>query len=144
MFRMSPKARRPLRVLAVAISAGFFAYLIWRTGPSKLWENVVTLGWGFTWVVALAGVSHLAKTWAWQLTLGKDKHKVSFPQMLGLRLGSEAAGQLGILGQTFGDSIRLSHLSPEIRTASGLASAVWDADIKLPPLLRIYRSSERG
>ena len=70
MFRMPPKARRPLRVLAVAMSAGLFAYLIWRAGPSKLWENVVTLGWGFTWVIALAGVSHLAKTWAWQLTLG--------------------------------------------------------------------------
>jgi phosphatidylglycerophosphate synthase len=123
---MPPKARRPLRVLAVAMSAGLFAYLIWRAGPSKLWENVVTLGWGFTWVIALAGVSHLAKTWAWQLTLGEDKHKVSFPQMLRLRLGSEAAGQLGILGQTFGDSIRVSHLSPEIRTASGLASVTLD------------------
>ena len=46
--------------------------------------------------------------------------------MLGLRLGSEAAGQLGILGQTFGDSIRVSHLSPEIRTATGLASVTLD------------------
>jgi Lysylphosphatidylglycerol synthase TM region len=126
VFRMPPKARRPLRVLAVAMSAGLFAYLIWRAGPSKLWENVVTLGWGFTWVIALAGVSHLAKTWAWQLTLGEDKHKVSFPLMLGLRLGSEAAGQLGILGQTFGDSIRVSHLSPEIQTANGLASVTLD------------------
>jgi len=90
VFRMPPKARRPLLVLAVTMSAGLFAYLIWRTGPGKLWENVVTLGWGFTWVIALAGVSHLAKTWAWQLTLGEDKHKVSFPLMLGLRLGSGA------------------------------------------------------
>ena len=85
MFRMPPKARRPLRVLALAMSAGLFAYLIWRAAPSKLWENIVTLGWGFTWVIALAGVSHLAKTWAWQLTLGEDKHKISFPLMLGLR-----------------------------------------------------------
>ena len=59
-------------------------------------------GLGFHVGIALAGVSHLAKTWGWQLTLGEDKHKVSFPQMLRLRLGSEAAGQLGILGQTFG------------------------------------------
>jgi len=126
MFKIPPKARRALRVLAVAMSTGLFGYLIWRTGPSKLWENVMTLGWGFTWVIALAGVSHLAKTWAWRLTLGEDKHKVSFPRMLGLRLGSEAAGQLGILGQTFGDSIRVSHLSPEIRTTSGVASVTLD------------------
>src|SRR6266446_10072836 len=66
MFKIPPKARRALRVLAVAMSTGLFGYLIWRTGPSKLWENVMTLGWGFTWVIALAGVSHLAKTWAWR------------------------------------------------------------------------------
>src|SRR6267378_1090990 len=135
MFKIPPKARRALRVLAVAMSTGLFGYLIWRTGPSKLWENVMTLGWGFTWVIALAGVSHLAKTWAWRLTLGEDKHKVSFPRMLGLRLGSEAAGQLGILGQTFGDSIRVSHLSPEIRTTSGVASVTLDRGLYIAFLL---------
>ena len=126
MFRISPKARLLLRLLAVSTSTGLFAYLVWRVGPGKLWENVRTLGWGFTWVIALAGVSHVVRTWAWRLTLGKDKHKMSFLRMLGLRLGAEAAGQLGILGQTFGDSIRVSRLSHEIPTANGIASVSLD------------------
>ena len=125
MFRIPPKGHL-FRVLAVAMSMGLFAYLIRQAGPGKLWQNVVTLRWGLAYIVALAGVSHLAKTWAWRLTLGEDKHKISFRRMLGLRLGSEAAGQLGILGQSFGDSIRVFQMGPEIPTATSLASVTLD------------------
>jgi Lysylphosphatidylglycerol synthase TM region len=126
MLRIPPKAYLPLRIFAASVSAVLFAYLIWEAGPSKLWDNVVKLGWGFTWVLALAGVSHVARAWAWRLTLDDHKQKISFPRMLGLRLGAEAAGQLGIVGQTFGDSIRLSRLSPEIPRANGIASMTLD------------------
>ena len=126
MLRISSKARFPLRIFAALMSAVLFAYLIWQAGPSKLWENVVKLGWGFIWVLALAGVSHVAKAWAWRLTLDDHKHKISFPRLLGLRLGAEAAGQLGIVGQTFGDSIRVARLNPEIPKANGLASVTLD------------------
>ena len=126
MFRIPPKARLPLRVIAVLLSTGLFAYLVWRFGPSKIWENVRTLGWGFAWVLVLAGVSHLAKTWAWQLMLGPDKNKIPFSRLVGLRLGAEAAGQLGIVGQTFGDSLRVAKLGPTIPLANGLASVTLD------------------
>jgi phosphatidylglycerophosphate synthase len=126
MLRFLPKARHPLRILVALTSSVLFAYLIWQAGPSKLWENMVKLGWGFMWVLALAGVSHVARAWAWRLTLGAHKHKTSFPRLLGLRLGAEATGQLGFIGQTFGDSIRVSQLSPEIPIANGLASVTLD------------------
>jgi phosphatidylglycerophosphate synthase len=108
------------------MSSALFAYLIWQAGPSKLWQNMVKLGWGFIWVLALAGVSHVARAWAWRLTLGDHKHKTSFPRLLGLRLGAEATGQLGFIGQTFGDSIRVSQLSLEIPIANALASVTLD------------------
>jgi len=126
MLRFLPKARHPLRILVALMSFVLFAYLIWQAGPSKLLENVVKLGWGFMWVLALAGVSHVARAWAWRLTLDHHMHKTSFLRLLGLRLGAEAAGQLGLIGQTFGDSIRVSQLSPEIPLANGLASVTLD------------------
>lgn len=126
MLRFLPKARRPLRILVALMSSALFAYLIWQAGASKLWENMVKLGWGFMWVLALAGVSHVARAWAWRMTLGDHKHKTSFPRLLGLRIGAEATGQLGFIGQTFGDSIRVSQLSPEIPIANGLASVTLD------------------
>jgi uncharacterized protein (TIRG00374 family) len=131
MFKVPSSARPALRILAIGGSAGLLAYLVWRAGPANLWQHLVKLGWGFTMVIALAGISHLAKTWAWQMTLGADQHRISFPRLVGLRLGAEAAGQLGILGQTFGDSIRVSHLSCEIQTANSLASVTLDRGLYL-------------
>src|SRR5262245_6396740 len=60
------------------------------------------------------------------MTLGNDRRKISFPSLVGLRLGAEAAGQLGILGQTFGDSIRVSHLNQQIPAANSFASVTLD------------------
>src|ERR1700720_4213631 len=126
MLKIPSKAQLPLRLFAIAMSAGFFVYLVWRAGPSNLWKSLSELGWGIILVIALAGVSHLARTWGWRLTLGDDQHKISFSRLVGLRLGSEAAGQLGILGQTLGDSVRVSQISAEIPVATGLASVTLD------------------
>src|SRR6266481_1508706 len=126
MSKMLSRARPALRLLAVLGSVALLGYLVWHAGPAALWQNLIRLGWAFTAVIALAGISHLVRTWAWQLTLGAERHKTSFPNLAGLRLGAEAAGQLGILGQTFGDSVRVSHLNAEIPVASGLASVTLD------------------
>jgi phosphatidylglycerophosphate synthase len=126
MFKILQNARIPVRFLAIATSALLFAFLVWRAGPDRLWEDFRNLGWGLIAILALAGISHLAKTWAWRLTLGEDKDKISFPRLVALRLGAEAAGQLGILGQTFGDSLRISRLSAEIPLVNGLASVTLD------------------
>jgi phosphatidylglycerophosphate synthase len=126
VFRIPEKAHLPLRILAIFAGALLFAYLVWRAGPAKLRENIVTLGWGFTWVIALTGISHIARTWAWRITLGDHREKISFSRLFGLRLGAEAAGQLGILGQTFGDSFRVSQLNSLMPMATGLASVTLD------------------
>src|SRR5260370_19883667 len=135
MLRFLPKARHLLRILVGLGGFVLFGDLIGEAGPRKLLENVVKLGWGFMWVLALAGVSHVARAWAWRLTLDDHKHKTSFLRLLGLRLGAEAAGQLGFIGQTFGDSIRVSQLSPEIPIANGLASVTLDRGVYLLTLI---------
>src|SRR5260370_8751691 len=99
---------------------------MWGSGCRRGWKRVCGAGWGINLVIALAGFSHLARTWGWRLTLGDDQHKISFSRLVGLRLGAEAAGQLGILGQTLGDSVRVSRMSAEIPVASGLASVTFD------------------
>jgi phosphatidylglycerophosphate synthase len=126
MLKIPSKAQLPLRLFAIALSGSFFAFLIWRAGPNKLWKSLSELGWGVIFVLALAGVSHLARTWGWRLALGDERHKISFSRLVGLRLGAEAAGQLGILGQTLGDSVRVSLMSTEIPVAFSLASVTLD------------------
>ena len=115
-----------LRVLAGLFGALLLADLVRRTGPSALLESVATLGWGLMLVLALGGVSHLVKTWAWRITLLDEKHHVSFGRMFGLRLASEAVGQFGVLGQVSGETLRVSLMSPTMPLASGIASVALD------------------
>jgi uncharacterized protein (TIRG00374 family) len=124
--RTISKTRLPLGMLAGLFGVLLFAYLIRRAGPAKLVESMTTLGWGLGLVMAWGGVAHVAKTWAWRLTLLDQKHQVSFARMLGLRLASEAVGQLGGLAQLFGDGLRVSMLGPAMPLASGIASVTID------------------
>src|SRR6516165_2809110 len=94
-----------LRSLAAAFGTGLLAYLVWRIGPSKLLQDVSRVGWGLALIIALGGLAHVVKAWAWRFTLSGEEHKVSFPRLLQLRLVSEAVGQLGVFGQAFGEGI---------------------------------------
>lgn len=114
------------RLAAGLLGVLLLAWLIHRAGPGKLLESIATLGWGLGLVIALAGVSHIVKTWAWRLTLPRENHGISFGRMLALRLGSEAVGQLGFLGQAFGETLRVSLLSATLPLAGGIASVAID------------------
>ena len=120
------RARLPLRVLGAILGILLFIHLIHRAGPAKLLASMVALGWGLALVIAWGGVAHILKTWAWRLTLLDGKYQVSFARMLGLRLSSEAVGQLGGLAQLFGEGLRVSLLGPAIPLSQGIASVTID------------------
>jgi hypothetical protein len=63
--------------------------------------------------------------------LGDGKQRVPFSRLFALRLGAEGMGQLGIVGQTFGDSIRISYLSSEVPAARGVSSVSLDRGLFL-------------
>src|SRR5271169_2522174 len=126
MSSIAAKARLPFRLLAGLFGIFLFAYLVRRAGPAKLLQSMATLGWGVVLVIAWGAVAHLAKTWAWRLTLLDDKRQVSFARMFGLRLVSEAVGQFGGLAQLFGEGLRVSMLGPAMPLTSGIASVTID------------------
>ncbi len=129
MFRRMANRRLLLRFLAATFGTGLLAYLIWRVGPSTLARDVSRLGWRIALVIALGGVAHVVKAWAWRFTLSGEEHKVSFPKLLQLRLVSEAVGQLGVFGQAFGEGLRASALSAEIPAACRISSVTLDRGI---------------
>ena len=126
MSRILTRAQLTIRLLAPLFGLLLLVYLVHRAGAANLMHNLIKLGWGLALIIVLGGLSHVVKTWAWQLTLTSDKHRVSFFRMLSLRLASEAVGQLGILGQLFGDGLRVSALSNAMPIASRLASVTLD------------------
>ena len=117
---------RAIRSASALLGIALLGYLVWRTGPANILENIRTLGWGLALIVALGGLAHVVKTWAWKLTLLDEERHVSFGRLLGLRLASEAAGQLGLFGQAFGETLRVSLLSSTIPLASRITSVALD------------------
>jgi phosphatidylglycerophosphate synthase len=118
--------RRYVRLLAGMFGVLLLVYLVWRAGPSNLLKSIESVGWGLILVIGLGGVSHVVKTCAWRLILLDEKHGISFARMLKLRLGSEAVGQLGVLGQVFGENLRISLLSATMPPAKGIMSVTLD------------------
>ena len=126
MSSLNSKARPTLRLLAGASGVLLFAFLVHRAGPARLLASITSLRWGLGLVLLWGGVAHVLKAWAWRLTLLDEKHRVSFARLFGLRLVSEAAGQVGALGQLFGDSLRVSLLGPAMSLSTGIASVTID------------------
>ena len=126
MSKLIPTRRFLLRSLTTACGVVLLAMLVWRAGPSKLVEDVARLGWGIALVLALGGIPHVLKAWAWRFTLLKEARKTTFAQLLQLRLASEAIGNFGALGQIFGESIRVSALNSEIPVSSRISSVTLD------------------
>jgi len=126
MPNSAPQAKRHLRILALLLGVTLLAYLVAHVGADRLVENAKTIGWGILLVLGLAGISHVIKTWAWRLTAPGELNKVSFARTLGLRLASEALGQLGVAGQMLGDGTRASLLGSDVETSSAISSVALD------------------
>ena len=126
MSKPTTTRQKAFRAIAAVSGIALLAYLTWRVGPGNLLENISTLGWGLALIIALGGVAHLLKTWAWRLTLTGCRGGVSFSRMLQLRLASEAVGQVGALGQIFGEGLRVSALGPNIPIESRISSVTLD------------------
>ena len=126
MLKLASTKKRIFRLLTVIFGCALLAYLVDKIGFAKLTQDVEKLGWGIAVVIALGGVGHVAKAWAWRLALPGEGNKVPFLQFFKLRLASEAVGQLGILGQAFGEGLRVSALDSELPIASRVSSVTMD------------------
>ena len=125
---MSDRSRAKMALLRITLllGVGLLAYLLTTVRLSALAVNAKAIGWGMLLVIALAGFSHVIKTWAWRLTLAAEARKVSFARMLGLRLVSEAIGQFGFIGMLGGEAARVSLLGSGVSVAGAISSVALD------------------
>ena len=125
MSRSRPEPRVVLRYVFGGIGAALLVFLIVHAGPQALLENARVVGWGLLLVIGLGGLSHVLKAWAWRLTLPSEGH-YPFARMFGLRLVSEAIGQLGFPGVVAGEATRVALLGSETPLASRILSVTLD------------------
>ena len=121
--------RQSLRTFAVLAGIALLVLLIARTGTSRVVEQARAVGWGMVLILALGGLSHVLRTWAWRLTFRSDIRQVSFAKTFALRLISEAIGNFGLAGQVAGDTARVSLLGPSVPVADRISSVALDRGI---------------
>jgi phosphatidylglycerophosphate synthase len=128
---MSDRSRitRVLLRITPLLGIGLLVYLIATAKLSAVAEHAEGIGWGLLLVIALGGVSHVVKTWAWRLTLRDEAHGVSFARSLGLRLVSEAIGQFGLVGMVGGEAARVSLLGSGVSAAGAISSVALDRSL---------------
>jgi phosphatidylglycerophosphate synthase len=122
----SSRRNRTILRLAPLLGISLLAYLVSKLDAHALAANAKAIGWGLLLVIAVGGLSHLVKTWAWLLTLRGDRRKVSFARAFGLRLASEAIGQLGFLGLVGGETTRVSLLGSGVPLPAAISSVTLD------------------
>jgi glycosyltransferase 2 family protein len=115
-----------LRFAAILLSVALLACLVHRTGLHIVVQQTKTVGWGMALIIALGGISHLIKTWAWRLTFLCDLRQLSFGRTFALRLVSEGTGKLGIAGQVVGETTRIFLLGSSVPIANSVSSVTLD------------------
>lgn len=126
---MTHLTRLCVRFFAPLLGLGLLGYLVLRTGPGLIGEQVHTVGWGLPLIIMLGGFSQLIKTWAWRKTFTCDISRLSWSRSFGAQLVSDAIGQLGFAGKVLGEGIRVSLLRSSVPLAAGISAGAIDGGL---------------
>jgi hypothetical protein len=128
-----PKAksliRKSLRFFAAVLGLGLVGYLVLRTGPGLVWNQIQTVGWGLALIIILGGFSQFIKTWAWRQTFTCDISRLSWSRSFGVQLISDATGQFGFAGKLLGEGLRISLTRSAVPLASGISACAIDGGL---------------
>jgi phosphatidylglycerophosphate synthase len=122
----SSRHNRTLLRFVPLLGIGLLAYLMSKLDVHALAVNAKAIAGGLLLVITLGGLSHVVKTWAWLLTMRDERRHVSFARAFGLRLASEAIGQLGFIGMVGGETTRVSLLGSGVPLPAAIGSVTLD------------------
>lgn len=127
MPERSNKSQGSMRWIGIALGIALLIYLVSRAGPQVLWSQVRAVGYSIYVVIAIGGVAHFVKTWAWRKTFTCDISHLSWRTSFGMRLVSEAIGQLGLAGKVIGEGARVSLLGSAVPVENAVSAAALDS-----------------
>ena len=138
LARKSGPAPRPrsliqgsLRFFAALLGFGLLGYLVFRSGPGAVWKQLQAVGWGFTLVILLGGLSQLAKTYAWRRAFTCDISGLSWFRSFVVQLISDGIGQFGVAGKVVGEGTRISLLRRAVPLSNALSAGAIDGALHI-------------
>jgi hypothetical protein len=108
------------------VGFGLLGYLVFRSGPEAVSKQLQAVGWGFSLVILLGGLSQLAKTYAWRRAFTCDISGLSWFRSFVAQLISDGIGQFGIAGKVLGEGTRISLLRRAVPLSNALSAGAID------------------
>jgi hypothetical protein len=121
--------RFSLRFFAAVLGLGLLGYLVFRTGPGVVWNQLQAVGWGLALIIILGGFSQFIKTCAWRQAFTCDISQLSWSRSFVAQLISDAIGQLGVAGKVIGEGMRISLLGSTVPVSSALSAGAIDGGL---------------
>ncbi len=129
MPRLQSLFQLSLRFFAALLGLGLLGYLVFRSGPGAVWEQLQAVGWGFALVILLGGFSQFIKTCAWRQAFTCDISQLSWSRSFVAQLISDAIGQFGVAGKVLGEGTRISLLGSTVPVSNALAAGAIDGGL---------------
>src|SRR6266567_1423383 len=113
-----------LRPLVSLASFALFVYVIQRSGTEAVLDKIRLLGWGFAFLILLAGVRHVLRAVAWSFCVQTSGRRPAPFELLGPRLMGEALNDLTPAGPLLGEPAKVMAVSRLIPAQAGASSVV--------------------
>lgn len=127
--RLQSLIQLSLRLFAALLGLGLLGYLVFRTGPGVVWNQLQAVGWGLALIIILGGFSQFIKTCAWRQAFTCDISGLSWSRSFVGQLISDAIGQFGVAGKVLGEGTRISLLGSTVPVSSGLSAGAIDGGL---------------
>jgi Lysylphosphatidylglycerol synthase TM region len=118
------KSHRSIRSLASIASLALFVYVLERSGPAAVFNEVLLLGWGFAALILLSGLGHILGSAAWSYCVQTRKQRPRWVELFGPRLMGEALDDLTPAGPLLGETAKVAVVSRLIPGEAGASSVV--------------------
>ncbi len=115
---------RRVETFLIVLALAFYAWLLHRLGIGHVYSYVRLAGWGLALTVALEGVSRLANTLGWRVTISRYPRELSFSQLFGARIAGEAIDYVTPSAQLGGQFLMALMVRRKLPIALGLATVI--------------------
>ncbi len=112
---------RKIQLLAFALGAGVFAYLVARIGVERLLSDAARTGWLFVPIFLLYGVVYLCDAWAWWLIMADEPSHPPFWRTYAILAAGTSLNFMTPMVNVGGEPFKVAAIAPwlGLRRAAG-------------------------
>jgi hypothetical protein len=120
LFKKTPHFWISLASLLAGLA--LFVYLVHRTGPGRILDQIEQFGWFFGLVLLISGVRQLLRTLSWHFSLEPEYRRIPLWRLFNIRLMGEAITDLTFAGPLLGEPMKALAASRQLPATVCLSS----------------------